>query len=167
MLVICNKYNEIDIESLFRIYLESIRQKGKINFPNESEYMQKVLAEEDEISYLRSMFSEYNATLALWEVESVCEAALRLEKYEDGFLITALETAPAMRGRGYAKALVESVVTWLGNRKPVKLYAHIEKGNRASISVHSYCGFEKIKDYATFLDGSVSHKYFTYGLEIK
>jgi L-amino acid N-acyltransferase YncA len=36
-----------------------------------------------------------------------------------------------------------------------KVYSHIRRDNAPSIAAHTACGFRKILDHATYLDGSV------------
>ena len=49
----------------------------------------------------------------------------------------------------------------LAQLKFSKVYSHVSKKNAASMAVHSRCGFEKILDYAAYIDGSVNHSAVT------
>ena len=77
----------------------------------------------------------------------------------DGLLLEALETAPAERRKGYAKALIQAVLPQLGD---VKVYSHVNKRNTASRKTHEACGFVKCLDHAVYADGSVLHDSDTY-----
>lgn len=107
--------------------------------------------EQDFLDDLHAFFSCGVAQLYVWQQGEDYYSALRLEPYRDGFLISCLETAPDQRRAGYGGLLLSSVVKKAG--KPV--YVHIEKRNRASISLHTKCGFVKISDHAVYVDGSV------------
>ena len=75
-----------------------------------------------------------------------------MEPYEDGLLLSALETAPKHRGKGYATVLVREVLNQL---EGTAVYSHISLRNRGSLQVHRKCGFRKLLDHARYLDGSV------------
>ena len=114
--------------------------------------------EEKMLSYLREgFFSIRGAVCALWEVDGRYVSALRFEPYKDGCLITALETAPEDRRKGYAKCLLQAMTS----RYSLPVYSHIEKNNKASLNLHRYCGFEVCSDSALLLDGTVTQNYFT------
>ena len=95
----------------------------------------------------------------MWAPEGLYRSALRLEPYNDGYLLTALETTPAMRRKGYAEALVRAVLNAFSD---MPIYSHVARANRASIALHKKCGFSKHLDYATYLDGSVSAQAVTF-----
>ena len=88
---------------------------------------------------------------AIWVEKDVYVSALRLEPYEDGLLLEALETAPAYRRKGYAEKLMRAVQMEF----PQKIYSHVSKKNTASLAVHKKCGFRQVLDYAKYIDGSV------------
>jgi len=84
-----------------------------------------------------------------------------MEPYSDGFLLCALETAPDSREHGYATALVLEVLDYLSQQGSGTVYSHVSKRNQSSLAVHKKCGFEIIKDYAVYSDGSVLQNCFT------
>jgi len=88
--------------------------------------------------------------------------AVRFEPYRDGLLLEALETAPDERNKGYAKQLLSDGLAYLRKRGSMTVYSHIHKKNKASVSVHTACGFRPISNCAVFIDGSVSGEYLTY-----
>ena len=81
-------------------------------------------------------------------------SALRLEPYQDGFLLEALETHPKHRRKGYAKKLISGVL----ERLPAgtRVYSHISKQNTPSIASHQACGFHTLVDYSVDTDGERS-----------
>lgn len=81
-------------------------------------------------------------------------SALRVEPYEDGMLLAALETRPGFRRRGFAKKLVRLVAEHI--EKPI--YSHVLKDNMPSILTHYACGFERVLENAHFIDGTVSEE---------
>lgn len=88
-------------------------------------------------------------------------SALRLEPYRDGLLLEALETKPVYRKMGYASTLMEAVKRVVSK----KIYSHVGKWNTASLAIHEKCGFQRILEYVTYADGSVSEKSCTMCLE--
>lgn len=83
-------------------------------------------------------------------------AALRLEPYADGWLLSGLQTHHAHRRKGYGMQLVQAVA------QERLVYSHIRHNNRASIALHIRAGFCKISDTARLLDGTVTSQYGTY-----
>lgn len=109
--------------------------------------------------YLQEVFFRTpGARYCLWREGDQVVSALRLEPYQDGYLLNALQTHPDHRGKGYASQLMGFVVCL--SEKPV--YSHIDSQNRASVAVHEKCGFQKIKDTAVLLDGTVTSRMGTY-----
>lgn len=157
MLLVISKMQDLPFRLLAEVYTESIENAAQENYPGRDDGL--LQAEMDLYSYLRDVFFRIpGARVCLWKEEERIVCALRLEPYQDGMLLTALETHPAWRGKGYAKKLVHSSVSSVQN--PV--YSHIKRNNRQSISVHEKCDFEKIANYAVYLDGSVSQTADTY-----
>ena len=143
MLKLVSSMDKLNTQQYFAVYRQSNRDSG---------------AEERMLSYLREdFFSIRGAVCALWEVEGRYVSALRLEPYKDGYLITAVETAPQDRRKGYAKALLQAVINHFGG--PV--YSHIEKSNKPSLNLHQTCEFTLCADSAVLLDGTVTSRYCT------
>ena len=88
-------------------------------------------------------------------------AALRIEPYCDGLLLTGLETAPEEREKGYATQLLSAVLEYLRVSSKSIVYSHVIKNNPASLAVHKKCGFVKHLDYAVYVDDSVSQNAYT------
>lgn len=163
MLKVFSSFRELNFPELMEVYAKSNMESGAENWPNESEGMQILLAEQDFRQYLREVFfMTPGAVYGVWMESGRYVSAMRLEPYRDGMLLEALETAPDFRRRGYAGKLIrEFAANHFG-----KIYSHIHKRNHASIKVHLKCGFHKIADHAVYVDGSVSHNSSTYLLEI-
>ena len=98
----------------------------------------------------------------VWEESGRYVAALRLQRWRDGYLLEGLQTHREHRGKGYATRLVSAALEAL---KMEKVYSHISRENSPSIALHTACGFHKILDYATYLDGSVHPDSDTYVYE--
>ena len=98
----------------------------------------------------------------VWEEKGRYVAALRLQRWQDGYLLEGLQTHPDHRGRGYAKQLILESLEAL---KPEKVYSHIRRDNAPSIAVHISCGFRKLHDHATYLDGTLHLHSDTYLFE--
>ena len=141
------------------VYEETNRSTGRIAYPGKSGNLQILYAEQDFYRYLELFFGEPSAIYAVWAEGGMYKAALRLETYRDGKLITGLETHPAARRHGYATKLVRAVVERENNNAPI--YSHVEKKNPTSRAVHEKCGFAVTANDAVFLDGSYHTDYDT------
>ena len=161
MLKIILSLKELDFSQLADVYSQSCRESGDMNYGKFPEAQRIFLAEQDFFGDLRCFFRDKNAFYAVWEADGRYVSALRMEPYRDGLLLEGLETAQEMRGRGYAKLLVSSVLCELMSSDKTVVYSHIDKKNAPSLCVHRACGFEMIRDCAVYADGSVSHKAYT------
>ena len=159
MLRIVQTMAELPFGKLMGIYEQSNRDNGK-KWINENELRQIAMAEQEVYAYLRQcFFTRPGSRYFIWEEQGKWLSAVRCESYADGWLLTALETVPEARGRGYAAKLLTGVLESLGMEK---VYAHIRQDNQASMAVHLRCGFIKLKSGARLLDGSYSRSYDTY-----
>ncbi len=159
MLVIIKRFSELDFDQLMAVYEEGNRESGRIRFPDDSLQQQLLKAEQEFADYLRyDFFSTKGASYCIWEEKNEYCSALRLEPYNDGLLLCALESKPSCRRKGYARALISAVLSEID----VPVYSHIRKNNRASVAAHTSCGFQLLREGAKFLDGSVSAQFDTY-----
>ena len=159
MLQIIYSMKELSFGRLMEVYAQSNRDR----YPSLSVSQALAEAEQEQYDYLRNdFFNVPCAVVCVWQVDHRYVSALRLEPYRDGMILTALETASEHRGRGYASQLIRSVLQWQDQQGEVVIYSHIQHENQASIAVHKKCGFQKIRDTATYLDGSVSAEAGTY-----
>jgi len=125
-------------------------------------YKEHAWDERDFLSYLREdFFRQKGAIYAIWTEGTVYKSAVRLEPYRDGLLLHSLETEPTGRRRGYAVALMDSLLTYLGTTDSKRIYSHVNKRNRASLALHKKCGFEIFSDSATYIDGTVTQYCYT------
>ena len=163
MLIVANRLREITFGKLMDIYQEGNLENGRERWPNETAERQLALAEEDFYNYLRQVFFKTeDAVYLIWEERGSYVSALRLEPYQDGLLLEALETKPEKRQKRYAKALIRAVLQRLKAQGGTPIYSHVSKRNIASIRTHESCGFRKILDYAVYADGSVMIGSVTY-----
>lgn len=167
MLKVIEKLDGLDIRQLMQVYQETNRKYGSVTYKNLPENLQILYAEQDFYAYLELFFSSKDSVYAVWAPDGVYKAALRVERYDDGLIITGLETAPDMRQRGYATLLLESVINYLGESNSPKLYSHIEKKNNVSLRLHENIGFQKISDSAIYIDGSLHRDAYTLCLNLK
>ena len=140
MLKLITKGQDLDPARLAGVYAESIRDMGEF------------------YGEVYDFLSEADTLYAVWLMDGKYACALRLEPYQDGLLIAGLETAPDLRGRGCAKALLRAVASQFSGRR---LYSHVARKNTASLAVHADCGFTKLHDGAILLDGSAGSSYVT------
>ena len=154
MLIVANRLREITFGKLMDIYQEGNLENGRERWPNETAERQLALAEEDFRQYLREcFFPTPGAVYFVWQENGQYVSALRLEPYQDGLLLEALETRPTMRRKGFAAKLIKEMLLTLP--KGTIVYSHVSKRNFASLKTHEVCGFEKMLDYAVYADGSV------------
>lgn len=160
MLKIVRKLNELDFAQLMAVYEEGNLENGAELWPDLPQGQQLLRAEQDFYQYLREcFFTTEGAYYALWEVDGIYVSALRLEPYQDGLLLAALETAPAYRRKGYASELIHGV---LEQERDRKIYSHVSKRNIPSLRAHARCGFHRILEHAVYADGSVMTKSCTF-----
>ena len=160
MLHWANKMRELNFGQLMELYSEGNLENAREFFPNLPENQQILAAEQSFHQYLRECFYKTaGAGYALWVVDGRYVSALRLEPYQDGLLLEALETHPEDRQKGYASELIRSVLAALPGEK---IYSHVGKRNTASLKTHEKCGFQRILEHAVYADGSVLTSAYTY-----
>lgn len=156
MILWFNSFSQLDFEALMSVYKETNELMGGTLYSQESAMMQVQLAERDFADYLRHTFFQQDAAAycILAENGSYISAA-RIEKFEDGYLLSALETRPDCRRKGYGKCLLNALVSQCVSDDKVPIYSHVGNRNRASMALHLQCGFRVLKESARYLDGSV------------
>ena len=155
MLKLAYRFRDLDFEKLMAVYSQSNGENAQEFYPNEtlSTGLQNVHAAFEE--YLRNdFFRVKGAFYAIWEENATYICALRMEPYEDGLLLEALETTPAYRRAGYAAQLIYAVLAELPSGSAV--YSHVHTRNAASLATHRRCGFKESLDYAKYVDGTIS-----------
>ena len=168
MLVLIKSMKELNFGQLMSVYEEGNLENGREFYPGLSQNQQILRAEQDFYQYLReSFFQTEGAFYAVWTEKGYYVSALRLEPYQDGLLLAALETAPDKRRQGYACRLLGAVQDWLSQHGPIKVYSHVSRKNAASQRSHQSCGFTKILDHAVYADGSVLTNSDTYLFEVQ
>lgn len=144
MLRLIYSFSDLDVEQLLLIY---------------KEHNWNV---QDFLSYLYDdFFRQQGAFYAVWVVDGKYKSAVRLEAYRDGLLLHSLETGPDDRRNGYGYDLLSNVLDYLRTTDYKRVYSHIGKSNRASLSLHRKTGFEIIADTATYIDGTVTQNSYT------
>ncbi len=167
MLKIIKDLRDLNLSQLCDVYHESNTLQGRRQYFGEPSNLQLLQAEQDFYEYLRLFFQDDRVFCAVWEAEGAYKAALRIEPYMDGCIITALETAPEARRMGYGYSLVTKTVDYLSCQNVEKIYAHIQKKNTASLRLHEKCGFTVCMDHAVYLDGSVLTSSCTVCMDLK
>lgn len=160
MLTIARKFADLSFARLMDVYREGNTENGMDFYPEETPERQRMLAEQDFYDYLSEVFFRTKgAVYFIWTEEGRYVSALRLEPYQDGLLLEALETASEYRRKGYAKALIRATLERFPEQK---IYSHVHKGNLSSRRTHECCGFRKLLDHAVYADGSVLQNSVTY-----
>lgn len=160
MLIAANSFRQLNFGALMSLYAEENQGNGQLWYPDLSSREQILQAEQSFYDYLREeFFVSADARYWIWEENGTYVSALRQHAYRDGLLLEALITATEWRRKGYASTLVQEM---LAHNPKRKIYAHIDKKNRASLALHEKCGFRLISDSAVYLDGSVTNRSFTY-----
>ena len=158
MVTIINDPVELKYSPLMALYAEDLCARAQTDYPSLSLNEGLMGAEQDFYAYMTQVFLKTEgAYLALW---GNYEAALRMEPYLDGYLLTGLSTAPHCRRQGYATSLLNAVVQMLPSH--AQLYSHVEKQNAPSIAFHEKFGFEKRFPYGKMLNGELLHNYWTF-----
>lgn len=154
--------NMLPYSPLMEIYADSLHAAAKLEYPNLAENQAILQAEQDFYSYLyNDFFSSPEAACFLWELRQRPVAAVRIESYLDGRLLTGLETLPEMRNRGIGKELLTAVLHYAKQEGVMQVYSHVTKNNAASLAVHKACGFSIVSNYAVCLDGSTDGNMYT------
>ena len=155
-----------DLCRLVRVYEDSIYADSLLIERTVPENIRILQAQQDFYNYILFFLKDNNCFIAVWTDKDSYLSALRIEPYCDGLLLSALETLPLERGKGYAKKLIGAVVEYLKGSGYKKVYSHIDKNNKKSLAAHIDCGFRKQLDYAVFIDGSVSQRSCTLSVDI-
>ena len=154
MLICAKTFQELDFDALMDVYLEGNRENGEDLYPEKSPERQLELALRDCEVYLRNeFFAISDACYWIWSEDGAYRSSLRLEPYQDGLLLEALETHPEHRRKGYAKKLIFADLERLP--KGTRVYSHISKRIRPSLASHLACGFSKLLDYSVDADGEI------------
>lgn len=133
-------------------------------------YADLMLEDETDTWQSRENLYRYMSEVFFAKAENMCYvledegkylSSLRIEHFEDGYLVHALQTMKLERGKGYASALFEEMKKDIVLEEDKHIYSHILKNNKPSIVLHRQMGFQRLLDYAKLLDGSVSWNYFT------
>ena len=158
MITIINDPAELKYSPLMTLYAEDLCAQAQAEYADRSVNEGLMRAEQDFYAYMTQVFLKTEgAYLALLDNY---EAALRIEPYQDGYLLTGLTTAPHCRRQGYATRLLNAVVQILPDH--AQLYSHVEKQNAASIAFHEKFGFEKRLPYGKMLNGELLHNFWTF-----
>lgn len=152
---------QLKFGQLMAVYEEGNVENGQENYPQMTVAEQLMAAEQDFYQYLKLFFAESESYYMVYEHNGQYASALRLEPYKDGLLLEALETKPELRRKGFAENLIRETLLALPREISV-VYSHVSKTNTASIKIHEKCGFQKLLNYAVYIDGSVNERAFTY-----
>ena len=148
--------SELNFEELMSVYEEGNRENGAYFYPQESSAAQILLAEHDFADYLRqTFFRQKGAAYCVLTRDGSYISAARIEPFEDGYLLSALETRPGLRRRGYGRQLMNELIDACVNRGYIPIYSHVSNRNIPSLDLHLQCGFQVHKEFARYLDGSV------------
>lgn len=95
MLNFYDRLQDMDFAALMAIYVEGNQENAAERYPQEPAAYGIMLAEQDFYQYLRKcFFPAPGARYAVWVENGMYVSALRLEPYQDGLLLEALETKP-------------------------------------------------------------------------
>lgn len=159
MLEVFDSLKSLNFRMLMDVYAQSNRENAEDFFPQLSGTQGIAMVEQQFYTYLQEVFFKtQNSRYCVWAEAGKYVSALRLEPYRDGLLLEALETAPEQRRKGYGSSLM---LTALAQIQGEPVYSHVGKRNAASLTLHTGCGFEKIQDFAVYIDGSVSQNAVT------
>lgn len=155
MLLLKTRLEDLNFRQLMDLYREGNLENAAYLWPDLPREAQISKAEQSFRDYLeQDFFAQENARYFIWEETGTYVSALRLEPYQDGLLLEALETKPDCRRQGYAVTLIEAVKAVV----PEKIYSHISKRNTASLKTHEKCGFQRISEEAVYRNGVVNER---------
>ena len=166
MLKVIRSFRNIPFRKLMVVYFDALRENGMEFYPHLSCEEQLIEAEQDFYNFLIAFFKTDGAMYCIWEENDLIISALRLEPYEDGLLLEALETAPDYRRQGYATVLMHAVSDYVKEQGIQKIYSHVHQNNIPSALLHKKIGFVSVLNYARYIDGSVSHQCNTLLLQL-
>ena len=168
MLLIIKSMHQLKFSELMSVYMESNFLNGKERYSDLSQEAQIYEAEQDFYQYLSDVFFRQDRSFyAVWEEDGRYVSALRVEPYQNGMLICGLETLLEVRRQGYASKLILAVLRYLATIGNIQVFSHVSKRNLSSLRTHLKCGFEVLKNYAVYTDGSVLHTSYTLLFECK
>lgn len=157
MLKLFYKLQDMNFGKLMELYAEGNAENAEEFYPDDEKNVAILKVEQAFHQYLREdFFRADGAVYAVWEQGREYISALRLEAYQDGLLLEALETHPEFRRKGYAKALILAVLEHLQQQGSVTVYSHVGKRNTASLRTHLSCGFQRVTEQAVYIDGTVT-----------
>ena len=166
MLIIFSCISNISFSALMDLYSETNINDCLKYYPDLTQQEALFNVESSFYHYLNDVFFHSdNSAYYVWVENGIYISALRLEAYNDGLLLTGLETHMEFRNLGYAKKLISEVTARM--RSGTRIYSHIDKKNVASAGVHKACGFVKIQDYGQMLDGTLDKETDTYFLLVE
>lgn len=160
MLETVRQLRGLRFRELMNVYEEGNLENARELYPEETEARGQALVEEDFYQYLKIFFQTPGAVYKVWTEQESYVSALRLEPYQDGLLLEALETRPDMRRKGFAAMLIRQTLKDLP--AGTKVYSHVSRRNLASRKTHESSGFAQILDHAVYIDGSVHTALVTY-----
>ena len=157
MLLAIKHILDVDISALAFVYDQTIKANGKDRrFSANTHEDQQVFIDD-----LRDFLKIPDSNLFVWVADDRYVSAVRLEPFQDGVLISYLETAPTERGKGYGRTLVKESIDCLVGQGIQRIYSHVGKKNKPSLRIHLDNGFQIHEEYAKLLDGTVSQNYYT------
>lgn len=162
MLKLVYRIQDLSLSNLTDIYQEENIEIGKEIYESLSPQEQLLRAEQDFREYICDFMKPAESFYALWLVDNRYIAALRMEPYQDGFLLAGLETIPDARHHGYASMLVKATLSYMESQGKIPVYSHIHNKNAVSRKIHCSCGFREIMPYAVYVNGSVSQNCRTF-----
>lgn len=148
---ILHAFSELKFPSLAELYFEEEKNSEAI--------YEKI---SDFYSFLRQDFFKISGSFyCVAENNGAYISALRIEPFQDGWLLSGLQTLSGHRRNGVASQLMETAIQYLNVNGGCSIYSHVSKKNHASLRTHRKFGFIPIKDYAVYLDGSIDQNAYT------
>lgn len=165
MLIQVDTFEELDFYGLMDVYIEGNRENAEYFYGDEAPERALQLATIDALVYLREdFFKKPGARYYIWQEAEEYTSALRVEHFDNGLLLEALETRPDLRRRGFGRKLITAVLAQLP--EGTHLYSHVAKWNTASLAIHNACGFSRHLDYSVESDGTISNDHVTFKVTV-
>lgn len=148
MLLIARKISDLDVPELWSIYAND-------HGMNISGSAGQGECKREFYLFLTDFFCNLHGSYFILIEDSAYVSAVRAQKFEDGILISGLQTKREQRNKGYAKCLLKCVCDEIRRGGDVPIYSHVSEKNSVSLAVHRSCDFHVLKESAHMLDGSV------------
>ena len=151
--------SQLSYMQTMQLYSRDLQEDAAAHYPSLTGQEALFASEQAFYSYLKDVFFQTpGACMYAWSVDGVLRSCLRIEPYENAFLLCGITTDPDYLRRGFGEKLLRGVSALYAG----PLYSHVEKSNYASLQLHLKCDFERRFEWARMLNGEMLHNFCTF-----